>query len=335
MGCTAYGSTSNMSLYYTTDADPDAAIAAATLTWKEVPITSESLAANLTSSISDRITASRSYANSVVTQGEVSGSIGFEAEAGTFMDDMLKAALQVTSAWASGASIQNGSSVSCLAFLKKVRNAAGTDDYYVFRGCQVDSMSINVSPGSFITGELSIMGTRSGAGLLGAAAPANDALTTKPAGWTLTPVTSTNLMSSVFALQNLEVQDTTGTDIGVIAQELSLTMSNQLRQQFAVGTGTPFAAGVASGRFQCTATLNAYYSDPTIVNAMMADDDLKLVFSILDAAGEGWSFLCDFCKITSAPPPSASGPDADVMSSTELQAFESATNGSVKITKSA
>lgn len=319
-----------MALYYAVDSDPSAAIDAATITWNPVPITSDSLAATLTSSISEQINASRSYANSVVTQGEISGSFGFEAEASDFVRDMLQAAMQVTGTWNKGKVYVNGSTPTCLMFLKKVARSGGTD-YFVFRGVQVDSMSFSVSPGSFITGEISVMGTRMGSGVLGATDGSNDILSALPGTWTLTDATSNNLMSSVFALQNFEVQTQSGRDMGVIIQELSLTLSNQLRQQFAVGTGSPYAAGVASGRFQATLTGNAYYSGPEIINGMLADTELRILFDLVDADGDGWKFLFDKVKVTAAPPPAASGPDQDVMSSTEFQAFQSSDHGTVEV----
>jgi hypothetical protein len=330
MACPAYGSSSGVSIFYAVDADPDAAIGP-TKGWNEVPFTSDSLAGNLTSSQSERITAARAYAGSAITAGEVSGSLGFETEANAFMNTMLQAALQ-SSAAPSGTAVKNGSTPMCLMFVKRIKRGAGFD-YYVYRGVQVDSMSLNISPGSFITGELSLQGIRMGAGVLGASDGSNDVLDTVPVGWTFTQYTSGNIMSSVFAIQNLEVQDSAGADIGVIARELSLTLSNQLRQQQAIGTGTPFAVGIASGRFMATASLEAYYAGPTIVDAMFNDDELKLTFDLVDPDGKGWTFLMDKCKITSSPPPMAEGPDQDLMSSTDLQGFESATNGSIKVTR--
>ncbi len=331
-GCPAYGSSSGVSIFYAVDADPDAAVSP-TQAWNEVPFTSDSLGGNLTSSQSERITAARAYAGSAITAGEVSGSLGFETEANVFMNTMLQAALQ-SSAAPSGTAVKNGSTAMCLMFLKRVKIGADYN-YYVFRGVQVDTLSMSIAPGSFITGELALQGIRTGAGVLGATDGSNDALdsTTVPVGWTFTEYTSGDIMSSVFAIQDLEVQDDAGVDIGVIAREMSMTISNQLRQQQAIGTGTPFAAGIASGRFMVTATLEAYYSGPEIVNIMFNDEELKLTFDLVDPDGKGWTFLMDKCKITSSPPPMAEGPDQDLMASTDLQGFESATNGSLKITR--
>lgn len=332
MACPAYGSTSGVALYYIEETDPNAALVAPA--WNPVPMTSESLGLTLTSSVSEQINATRSYAGSVVTKGELAGSFSFEAEASAFVDDLLRAVLQSAGAgaWAAGAAITNGKTARCFAFLKSVDRPGGTD-YYVFRGCQIDVLSLSVATGSFVKGDVSVIGTRFGAGAAGAAAPANDILSAMPG--TASAASNNPLMSSVFALQGLEVQTSLGADVGVIAQDLKVEFSNQLRAQFAVGTGTPYAAGVASSRFKATATVNAYYSGPAIINGMMADDELKLVFDLLDSADTGWSFLFDKVKVTTAPPPQAGGPDQDLLASTELQAFQSSTNGTVKITKSA
>ena len=330
MACPAYGSSSGVSIYYAVDSNPATAVSP-TQAWKEVPFTSDSLAGNLTSSQSERITSARAYAGSAITAGEVSGSLGFESEANLFLNEMLQAVLQ-SSAAPTATAVTNGSTPMCLMFLKKIKRGAGFD-YYIFRGVQVDSMSLNISPGSFITGELALQGTRVGAGALGATDASNDVLTTIPVGWTFTDYTSGSIMSSVFAVTNLQVQSSAGVNLGVVSRELSLTLSNQLRQQQAIGTGTPFSAGVASGRFMVTASLEAYYSGPAIIDAMFKDSELKLLFSLVDPAGKGWSFLLDKCKVTSAPPPMAEGPDQDLMVSTDLQGFESATNGSIKVTR--
>ena len=332
MACASYGSTSGVSIFYAVDAD-DAAAIGATITWNEVPFTSDSLAGNLTTAQSERITAARAYAGSAIVSGEVSGSLGFESEASPFMDAMLKAVLQSADAFASdGDTITNGETAGCFMFLKRVKNGAGYD-YYIFRGVQIDSMSLSVSPGSLISGEIALQGVRMGAGALGATDGSNDTLTTIPVGWTLTPYTSGNIMSSVYDLRSFEIQDDTGSDIGVVAREITLTMSNQLRQQQGVGTGSPYAAGVASGRFMCTLDADAYYSGPTIIDALQNDSSLKASFGLVDATGNGWTFLADYLKVTDGPPPQADGPDQDLIASSSFQAFQSAAHGTIEIAK--
>lgn len=332
MPCPAYGSTSGMSLFWAVDPDPALALPA-TFTWETVPMTSESLLANVTASVSERITADRAYSNSTPTKGEVSGSISYEADASSFMDQMLQAVIQVPlGVWAAAGVKTNASTAACLTFLKVVQRGA-VADYYVFRGCQIDSLTAKISPSSFITGEISIMGIRPGSGAAGATDGSNDVLSALPAGWTLNPYPDTNIMSSGFAFQGFEVQDSGGASLGVIAQEVTITLANQLRQQDAVGTGSIYSAGVASGRFKATATANCYYSGPEIIDAFIANTEMKIVFDLIDSAGNGWSFLMDKVKPTSAPPPAAGGADQDVMSNAEFQGFQSLTHGTIEITK--
>ena len=456
MSCPAYGSSSGVSLFYAAEPGAVADPLSETLEWNEVPITSESLAASLTSSISDRITSKRSYANSVVTAGEVSGSCSYEAEFSPFINDMLRAVLQDSATLEdAGDSIMNGSTPRCYAFLKRIQRGTGYD-YFVFRGVQIDSMSFNMAPNAFITGELNMTGVRfgrdakTGTNAVLSHIPHVGAISVSPAlaastatishtgftatvdgtattivsgnftipssitipadkfrvlgclvsktgvksvvagdvkdtaaealkfmphsttdtimvghvvvgagstqftggttsfdaagvtevftsysgtvGWKLTAMESGNLMSSVFALQNLTIDDGGG-DIGLALQDFSLTLSNQLRAQNALGSGSPYASGVASGRFQATMSANAYYSGPNVIDVMLQDSELSIEFDVLDALGKGWHFLLDKVKVTSAPPPQASGNESDLMSSTEFQAFEHGTNGTVKITQ--
>jgi len=93
MTCPAFGSTSQTSLWYAVDPDPAAAIPS-TFTWREVPYTSSSLNATLSSSVSERIMPQRSYSGSLLTSGEVGGDIGFELQAVPFVHNMLVSVLQ-------------------------------------------------------------------------------------------------------------------------------------------------------------------------------------------------------------------------------------------------
>jgi hypothetical protein len=99
-------------------------------------LTGESLTANLSSTISEQITANRSYAGSKLSQGEISGAINYECQSSEFLYDMLICALQADAtltvsgsggSWDADEAIQNGSSKQCLTFLKRV-GVAGDDD---------------------------------------------------------------------------------------------------------------------------------------------------------------------------------------------------------------
>ena len=333
--CPSYGSSSEVALYYTRDPDPtDADISDNTLVWQQIRMTGENLELALSSTISDEITPQRSYANSILSQGSVTGGFNFEASAG-FLDNWLVSVLQANKElrfigvaktadrWTHSEAITNGSTKQCLAILKRVQLANGLYDWYMFRGIQVSSLSLSFEPGATVTGTVNVMGT-------GGAVLANQA---KPAGWTLTADYNNPLMSAVDSLTGLQLQNSSSVDLGIIFQSFSLTLDNQLREQFGVGTGSIYAAGVASGRFMATADASAYYSAPDIYTNLVQDNELKIAFSLVDSAGEGWTWLMDKVKVTSGSTPMASGPDTDLMIASQFQGFESTSNGTVKITK--
>lgn len=344
-GCSAYGSSSEVALFYAVDPDPTLDLPATV--FMPVPMTGESLDATLSSTISDQITPQRSYANSKLSQGEVGGSFSFEASPGIFLENMLLAALQVDKVlmdtvatrgathWEDAASIQNASKKHCLCFLKRVANAAGNYDIYLFRGCQVSSMSMTMEPGSLITGDISIMGTNIGNPEAGDLVFENIAAGAAPLdNWTFaaTGFGQGDLMSGVDSLKAFTVLDSGAANMGIIAQSVSLSIDNQLRQQFGVGTGSIFAAGVASGRFMATMSISAYYQNPTIFEAFVADEDMSVSFGLKDSNDLGFTMEFNKVKVTSGSTPQAGSPDQDLLISTELRAFEHATDGTMKVT---
>lgn len=332
MACPAYGSSSEVSLWYTEDND-ETTLWTDTLTWKSVPMTGEALDAALTSSISEEITTARSYSNSVLTQGEVSGSINFEAQPSDFFFDFLLAALQSSldmsiqtggTAWAHNAAITNESTKKCLAFVKRVQvSSTPTYDWYIFRGVQVSSLSLELAPGAIMTGACNIMGIKPETAQTAQATPGT---------WTLTPTTGAPLFSGTGS-HTLEVRNSGGTDTGAVLQNLSISFDNQLRQQQAVGLGHPFAAGVGSGRFMASASASVYYQSPLIYNALINDSELKLYAELRNSDSDGINILLDKLKVTSGGMPMAGGPDQDLLISTEFRGFESASNGTAKITR--
>ena len=226
--------------------------------------------------------------------------------------------------WAPGEAVINGSTKNCLTFMKRVRVSDTTYDFFVMRGCQISKLTLDMKPGALITGSVSMMGVRP-----------DDPMeaVTQPAGWTFVDAPTLPIMSGVDSLESLEIQTSAGVDSGATMQDFGLVFDNQLRQQQAVGLGHPFAAGIASGRFMASASGTAYYSSPKIYRDFLNDAALKIVGVLKDDDGNGFSFLMDYVKVTSGSLPEASGPDQDLTIKTEFRAFESATNGTVKLTK--
>jgi len=338
MSCPAYGSSSEVSLWYAIDPDlddpiPDGSSAPNAFTWYPVAMTGESLTASLSSTISEQITANRSYAGSKLSQGEISGAINYECQSSEFIYDMLICALQGdkdlavktgTADWAHAEAVKNASIKQCLTFLKLVKVGDTTYDQFIFRGVQVGSMSFDISPGTLITGSSNLMGIRPQDPVEAAALPAH---------WTFDAAQSLPLMSGVDSLKNFAIKDSSGVDTGVILQSLTINIDNQLRQQQAVGIDSIYAAGVASGRFMATYSGSAYYSNPKIYSDFIGDAELSIEGSLLDANGDGFSFVSSAVKVTSGSIPTADSADQDLMVSSEFRAFEDVTDGTLKVTR--
>lgn len=327
MTCPAFGSTSEVSLYYAVDADPSAAIPSDQV-WKQVRITGESMDLNLSSTVSDEITPNRSVSDSILTQGEVSGGFTYDVTAEN-LDDFIISVLQAnkdllvdpaaSNPWLDTETIKNASVKKCLMFLKRVQVGADTHAY-VFRGCQVDSLSLSLESGAIISGEASVMGS-------------GGAVSLAVGTWVYEYATDTPLMSAVSSLASFNLTDDQDAAIDTTFQSFTLTISNQMRQQFAVGTGNLFAAGIASGRIMVTTSTTQYYSSFDMYDQYVADKVLKLEFALADANGNGWTFDMDKFKAQGGVVPLAGGPDADLLVSPDMQAFEDSTNGTISITK--
>lgn len=435
MTCPSFGSSSEVSLWYAIDPAPatpipDGSIVGNAFTWYGIPMTGESIAANLSSTISEQITPQRSYAGSKLSQGEVSGSFNYECQASQFMYNMLLCALQSTqaislgsvqvagsagvvvnavggmintnrsinltgltaltgatytiridgqdfnfiaantvlndiatglaaavnadskftsasstatvnisagaglsdiefdsytvAAWAPGETATNGSTKNCLVFLKRVLVGTNKYDYYLFRGVQIGSLSFEISPSALITGTCNLMGIKPDA-------PLEDV--SPPTHWTFVAPPVKPLMSGVDSLKDFDITTSAGVSSGVVMQSLSFTIDNQLRQQQAVGINSPFAAGIASGRFMASFSGSAYYANPRIYNDFVLDRELKITGKLVDGEGDGFQFLADFVKVTQGGVPMAESPDQDLMITTEFRAFESQSNGTLKLTR--
>jgi hypothetical protein len=322
MACPAFGSTSEVALFYAVDPDPSVAVPANQV-WTAVRMTGESLDQNITSTTSEEITPERAYSDSIITQGEITGGFTFEASF-LFLDDWLVAALQSSEGiggWATGETITNESTKACLMLCKRI-NIAGVYHYFVYRGIQVSSLSLKMSPGAIITGDTSVMGVG------GEVQPA-----TWAASMTFNAAPTNPLMSGVDSLTIDYFTDINDVAIPVTFQDLTVTFDNQLRQQFQVGGSNIYAAGTASGRFMCKVDSTQYYADHGIYDKLVSDGIIKMQFSLTDSATDNYQFTLNKMKVQSGAVPLAGGPDQDLLISPAMQAFQDGTTGTVSVLK--
>jgi len=158
-----------------------------------------------------------------------------------------------------------------------------------------------------------------------------------PTYWTFRAPPNVPLFSSVDSVKYFYVAGADGVDTGVTMQDLTVTLDNALYQQLAIGHGTPFSAGIASGRFLASLSGSAYYDTPKIYTNFISDVPLKISFMMRDENNDGYYFEFPFCKVTSGALPEASAPDESMMIKTEFRAFEAsgATPGTVRVARQA
>jgi hypothetical protein len=344
MTCPAFGSTSNITLFYALDPDPSLPLpngssVGEAFTWYEMPVASESLTAELTSSISDRITESRAYFGSVITQGQVSGSVTFELSTQEVLYNLIIAMLghskdltftgSETDPWANSQIIGNAPDVpKCLTILKRVRRAYQTTwkyDWYVFRGVRVSGMTLDVNSGEILKTTFNFIGIKPDAPRVDIARPAHWTLNTLALG-ALTPTLSDDTQ--------FRVRDQSDTDLGFFAQNASFSFDSALSQQWAIGGGGGrFASGIREGRFSATASMAIYYKDPSLYTAMLNDTAVKIQGVFRDSDGKGLNIELPYAKITSGGIVVAGGPDQDAIVQTEFRGFESPNLPSVRFTK--
>jgi hypothetical protein len=334
--CPFYSSSSETSVFYALDTfGADDLETTDAVSWTEVPMTGESVDAALTSAISERITQQRSFAGSKLVQGEVMGGINYELQASNFIYDMLICALQADKKlsihesgtdWADDETIINGQTKHCLMFLKRVQVGNNLYDWYVFRGVQIGSISMEIQPNALLNGTINLMGVRPQDPIESQAAPA---------AWEFISSPNLDLMSGVDSLKNFEIL-ISDTAAKVTMMSVTFTIENSLRQQPAVGIDSPFAAGVASGRLSATYSGQSYYSSPAVFNALLNDEAVSISGDLVDSQGAGFSFSSPYVKVTEGAIPLAGGPDQDLMIATSFQAFESVESdaeGTIRITK--
>jgi len=338
MTCAAFGSTSEVAVFMAVDPDPSAAIPTAQK-WAQVRMTGESLDQNLSSSVSEEITPERSYSDSKLSDGQIVGGFNFEASY-ALLGDLLLPILQVDKdmglglspapgdPWATTEEVQNGSTKHCLMFMKRVKLADNNYWYYTYRGCQLDTLSLNMEVGSLVNGSITLLG--SGGSVF------NHTAATGPSGstWTyVTPYSASQLMSAVDSIKNFALTDHSDTPIVATFQSLSLSFSNSLRAQNSISSDSIYPAGVASGRFMAELSSSIYFQNGTIYTQLINDNVVKLAFDLEDSAGNKFSFDFDKLKPQGGTTPLAPAPDQDLVSSPAFRAFEDATQGTVSISR--
>lgn len=236
----------------------------------------------------------------------VAGTASAELSYGTF-DDLIAAALR--GAWATDV-VKGGVKRQSFTFVDFNEDIQDLP-YTVYRGCEVNTMTINVSAANMTTIEFGLVGRTM------------EQLAALPAGWTISPRTKTSPMDGFSGSLS-----SNGESLDVIT-EMSITIENGIEPRFVVGS--KFSIKPGAKRRNVTGSLTAYFENNALRLAYLNELEQLISLAISDgAAGNTYQITFPRVKITEAPHP-VDG-EGDIMQNMNYRALlDDATASSIKI----
>lgn len=240
----------------------------------------------------------------------VSGSYPFEMSYASF-DDLIEAA--VGGEWSSDV-LKNGTEKQYFTIEETIENGA-TDTFRVFTGCAVDTMELEVSVQSIITGSFGIVGkqeTLSNAAITGA----------------------------TYAAVNTETIMVSGTSIGTVTigsltnncvQSLSLSTSRNMRPVQCVGS--IYSNDMNSGMTDVTGSITLYFKDDAAYQAVLNHETAAISVTIGHDANKKYTLEIPRARWLDGSL-TVGGQDDDIMVEIPFRGtFDASENCSIKITR--
>ena len=215
--------------------------------------------------------------------------------------DLSRASEALQNAVMSSARVSNGSTMKSYTL-----EVAHTDIevYRQFTGMIAAKLNLKLSVGAIVTGSVEFIGKGfklAGASDMGQLVPSTG----------YSPANATRGVFDVF-------ENHTPIAASTYIKSADLTIDNSLRAQDAVGVFGN--AGVASGTFNVTASLELYFADRMLYEKFLNQEASSLSIPILDGAGNGYVFEMPRIKYTAAKV-NAGGLDQDNLLKVELRAL--------------
>lgn len=282
---------------------------------QDIRFTGESLSFSLQTETSQEIRSDRQVADLIQVGAETSGDIQFELSFGSF-DDFIAAALG--GEWVLDPSgdfevLQNGTKVP---FFSIEKGFTDIDQYLLYRGMAVNTMSLEATIGSILTGSFGFIG--------------KDAIIDST---TLVPdATSGTQMSEVMnAASNFADLIVAGNEYPCGISSVSLSTDAGLRAQNSLGNLG--ACNIVPGTFSPTGSISVYFADATLYDRYLKNQEWNLTWAVQDAAGNRYEFSLPRVKATSAEVV-AGGLDTDVTLDVDYQAlYDSVAGYTIQIKK--
>lgn len=262
MACVNFADTSSAGLAYGVQTDcgvPQTGLTAMRFTSSDLQFGAESIQ-------SEQIRADRNVSDLIRTSTTVGGNIGFELAYEDF-DSFIQAAMgSATALDGAGTAIDNGTTKKYFTFEDSV-TASGTTYYRQFTDCEINTLTLNIEQGAILAGEIGVIGRQ-----------ATESTTSIDANG-YTPAGTNPVYNAVSMVSAIEVN---GAPVGEV-QSLTLEINNNMREQRAIGSQGP--AGVGSGQFVVTGSMTIYFSNNTMYNIFLQDQDFSFFLELDDNSG--------------------------------------------------
>lgn len=281
----------------------------------DLRFTGESLSFSTETETSQEIRADRQIADLIQVGAETSGDIQFELSFGSF-DDFMAAALG--GEWELDASgdfeiLQNGTEVP---FFSIEKGFTDIDQYLLYRGMAVNTMSLEATIGSILTGSFGFIGKDA----------VIDGVTQVPAAASGGVIT--DVMNAATNFADLIVA---GTAYPCGISSVSLSTDAGLRTQNSVGNLG--ACNIVPGTFSPTGSISVYFADATLYDRYLKNQEWNLTWAVQDSLENRYEFNLPRVKATSAEVV-AGGLDTDVTLDIDYQAlYDSMAGYTIQIKK--
>lgn len=221
---------------------------------------------------SEEIRSDRQISDFRLGNNNVAGDINFELSYGSF-DQFLQGVL-LSADWAADTPVvgtqqlKAGTTRKSFSLIRHFADilAAGKP-YYIYRGCEFNTLSLTIAANAMITGTLGVVGKSQEVAqdLTGLGTP------------TYNPASTTVPLDSFTGTLN-----EAGSAIAVIT-EISLSLANGLEPRFVVGSKDTLLPSL--GRSNLTGSITAYFEDSSLVDKFINETASSIEFTLPDAAG--------------------------------------------------
>jgi hypothetical protein len=218
---------------------------------------------------SNEIRSDRNVTDLVRTSASVGGAIGFELSYETFdvfIQGLLQSPLPLDGA---GTTIKNGKTKQYLTFERNTPAGPAPTNYFTsFQDMQLASLDLQIQQGAPIQGTWNVLGQ----GL-----PVNSSTSIDIDGYT--PANDNPVYNTVAGVGEVMID---GSPVGSV-QGVTLTISNNLREQRALGSVAP--AGVANGKFVVTGNISIYFENNVLASKFINDESFTMQITLEDTLG--------------------------------------------------